>query len=51
MVTSRDECKYVNDAFNAGCDDYITKPIQKDELLGKVRKLLKFLELKKLVDS
>ncbi len=29
-------------AINAGCDDYITKPIQVKELLGKIRKSLNF---------
>ena len=26
-------------ALEAGCDDYITKPIGKDELLGKINKI------------
>lgn len=40
MVTTRGEPESVNDAFRAGCDDYITKPIDKLELLTKIRELL-----------
>jgi len=36
MVTTRGEEGMVERAFEAGCDDYITKPIDKMELLAKV---------------
>jgi CheY-like chemotaxis protein len=34
MATDRDK------ALNAGCDDYYTKPIELERLLGKIRTLL-----------
>jgi CheY-like chemotaxis protein len=40
IVTTRGETQNVEAAYNAGCDDYVTKPINSQELLGKVRKLL-----------
>ena len=43
MVTSVAESPRIDEAFAAGCDDYIVKPVDKDELLGKVKDLLGFL--------
>lgn len=40
MVTTRDEADMVEQAFKAGCDDYITKPLDRMELLSKVRAFL-----------
>lgn len=49
MVTTRSEYSRVKEAFAAGCDDYINKPINKDELVTKVKDLLKFVSLRKLL--
>jgi len=40
MVTTRSESDYVEKAREAGCTDYITKPIDGSQLLEKVRELL-----------
>lgn len=42
MVTSRSDYAQIMEAFAAGCDDYIVKPVDRIELLLKVRELLKF---------
>lgn len=39
MVTSRSSADYVEKAFVGGCNDYVIKPIHKDELLEKIRSL------------
>ncbi|MFP5384269.1 MAG: PleD family two-component system response regulator [Gammaproteobacteria bacterium] len=39
MVTSQTEEEYMEDAFIGGCNDYVTKPVRKEELLAKVRSL------------
>ncbi|MFP5465584.1 MAG: PleD family two-component system response regulator [Gammaproteobacteria bacterium] len=39
MVTSQTEEDYMEDAFIGGCNDYVTKPVRKEELLAKVRSL------------
>jgi CheY-like chemotaxis protein len=49
MVTTRSEYARVKEAFAAGCDDYINKPIDKDELITKVKDLLKFVSLRQLL--
>ena len=51
MVTTKSEYKKVKEAFAAGCDDYVTKPINRVELLSKLKELLKFSELKELLKS
>lgn len=43
MVTSRGEADYMESAFVGGCNDYITKPVHKDELLAKITSLTGFL--------
>lgn len=40
MVTTKGEPHMVEQAFQAGCNDYITKPVDKMELLGKVKTYL-----------
>ena len=40
MVTTRGEPEQVEEAFLAGCTDYVTKPIDKIELLEKVEKFI-----------
>ena len=39
MVTTRSESANVNAGFASGCDDYIFKPIDSDQLLEKIHKL------------
>ena len=36
MVTTKGEREMVEKAFQAGCNDYITKPVDRMELLSKV---------------
>jgi DNA-binding response OmpR family regulator len=40
MVTTRSEAVNVETCFANGCNDYVNKPINKSELLTKVRSLL-----------
>jgi len=40
MVTTRGENENIQNAFAAGCNDYITKPISKIELITKIRQLI-----------
>ncbi len=40
MVTTKGQPDKVEASFMAGCNDYLTKPIDKIELLSKVRTLL-----------
>jgi DNA-binding response OmpR family regulator len=40
MVTTRGEGPNVETGFEAGCNDYVTKPVDALELLTKVRKCL-----------
>lgn len=40
MVTTKGEPERVEQAFRAGCNDYITKPVDKLELMAKVRTYL-----------
>ena len=42
MVTGKGEYSQIAEAFRAGCDDYITKPIDREELLKKVDELSKY---------
>jgi CheY-like chemotaxis protein len=51
MVTTKSEYEKVKEAFAAGCDDYVTKPINRVELLSKLKELLKFSELKERLES
>jgi CheY-like chemotaxis protein len=40
MVTTRSESDRVETAYEIGCSDYVTKPIEQGELLKKVRDIL-----------
>lgn len=42
MVTGKGDYEQIAEAFKAGCDDYITKPIDKAELTGKVDELCRY---------
>ena len=48
MVTANDDEEHLANAFNAGATDYITKPVNRVELLSRVRSAL---ELKREMDS
>jgi CheY-like chemotaxis protein len=39
MVTSQTELDYMEGAFVGGCNDYITKPVVRSELLAKISSL------------
>ena len=41
MLTAKDSVKDKVSAFNIGCDDYLTKPFAFEELLARIRALLK----------
>jgi CheY-like chemotaxis protein len=40
MVTTRSESQNVENGFESGCNDYVTKPINSTELLSKLRSYL-----------
>lgn len=40
MVTSQTEADYMENAFVGGCNDYVTKPVHKQELLAKIHSLV-----------
>ncbi len=42
MVTGKGDYEQIAEAFKAGCDDYITKPIDRNELTDKVDELCKY---------
>lgn len=39
MVTALDNIRHIQTAFNSGCEAYMTKPVKKEEILQKIRKL------------
>lgn len=39
MVTSQTELDYMEGAFVGGCNDYVTKPVVRSELLAKISSL------------
>ena len=50
MVTALDQPSDMERAVEAGCDDYLSKPINKTELLLRVRALLKSRQYKRELD-
>ena len=40
MVTTRSESDSMETGYARGCNDYVTKPVNSAELLGKIRNLL-----------
>jgi CheY-like chemotaxis protein len=40
LVTSRAELSFVRKGFEAGCNGYLTKPVNAEDLLAKVRNYL-----------
>ena len=42
MVTALSELGDIERALNAGCDDYLSKPVNKFELLKRVENMLKY---------
>lgn len=44
MVTTRSEMPNVMEGFESGCNEYITKPVDRTELLTKVRSYLQSAE-------
>lgn len=40
MVTTRGEAQNIESAYAAGCNDYVTKPINSAELMAKMRTYL-----------
>jgi two-component system cell cycle response regulator len=51
MVTALNETGDVERAIDAGADDFLTKPVNKLELLTRVRSLLRVRQLKRDLDS
>jgi CheY-like chemotaxis protein len=41
IVTARSEAENVERSLDAGCDDYVFKPVRKLELLDKINRLLR----------
>lgn len=41
IVTARSEAENVERCLDAGCDDYVFKPVRKLELLDKINRLLR----------
>lgn len=51
MVTALNEVGDVERAIDAGADDFLTKPVNKLELITRVRSLLRVRQLKRQLDS
>jgi two-component system alkaline phosphatase synthesis response regulator PhoP len=51
MITGKGKYVDVAEAFNAGCDDYITKPIQRHELIEKVGDILRSVQCRERIQA
>ncbi len=51
MVTALNEAGDMERARECGCDDFLTKPVNKIELLARVQNLLRLRHLKRSLDS
>ncbi len=51
MVTTLSKYARIREAFKAGADDYIIKPIDPNELRDKVQDLMKFIKMRKFLKS
>jgi CheY-like chemotaxis protein len=40
LVTTRGEAASLEAGYSSGCNDYVTKPVNSAELLGKIRNIL-----------
>jgi DNA-binding response OmpR family regulator len=40
LVTTRGEAESLEQGYESGCNDYVTKPVNSGELLAKIRNLL-----------
>jgi CheY-like chemotaxis protein len=40
LVTTRGEAESMEAGYSSGCNDYVTKPVNSAELLGKIRNIL-----------
>ena len=40
LVTTRGEASSLEAGYSSGCNDYVTKPVNSAELLGKIRNIL-----------
>lgn len=40
LVTTRGEAETMERGYESGCNDYVTKPVNSAELLGKIRNIL-----------
>jgi DNA-binding response OmpR family regulator len=40
MVTTRGEAETMEQGYESGCNDYVTKPVNSAELLSKIRSIL-----------
>jgi CheY-like chemotaxis protein len=40
LVTTRGEAQTVEQGYESGCNDYVTKPVNSSELLSKIRNIL-----------
>jgi CheY-like chemotaxis protein len=44
LVTTRGEAESMEQGYESGCNDYVTKPVNSAELLSKVRNILGMLK-------
>lgn len=42
IISSEEEFQKVDEAFKAGCDDYVVKPVKEEELFTKIDELCAF---------